>query len=366
MLDARGVEIAPCKTGVQENPRVAFSGDAFLVVWQDMRGGKDCDVLGARVSPERKVLDEAPISIAAGPRTQAMPDVADDDQSFVVVWHGFQGEETTPRVFAARVGADGAAGEPAAVAEGSSPRIALSGKDYLVTCFDARRSGDRLKTYVKYVCIDAAGKQRFRSTYREDVAYAYSRRISLCGAPGKGWVLVCSRALPDFWGWSGPAAQRAYRITPEGKRAADSPSEQYYDPKRKLHVVPANWLDTSMGQQTHRAAGPAHVPGIWPWGESALAADGQYCVAVWQRYHTGGSTGIDMVNGDVQAGRVHGWKPLDGQGGVAVAAGAADELNPALAGNHTGTLLCVYEKSLGDGTKQICARTMETVSSKRH
>jgi hypothetical protein len=364
VLDPEGIEIAPCKTGVQENPRVAFFGGAFLVVWQDMRNGRDCDVLGARVSPKGKVLDQTPIAIAAGPRTQAMPDVAADDQGFMVVWHGFQGEETVPRVFAARVGADGAAGEPAAITEGSAPRIAFSGKDCLVACFDARRSGDRLATYVKYVGMDAGGKERFRSTYREDVAYSFSRRVSVCGVPGKGWVLVCSRALPDFWGWSGPAAQRAYRITPEGKRAADSPTESYYDPERKRHVVPANWLDTSMGKETHRAAGPAGIPEIWPWGDSALAGDGRYNVAVWQRYHTGGSTGIDMVNGDIHSGRLEGWKPLDGQGGVAVAASAADELNPALAGNNAGTLLCVYEKVLDDGTKQICARTLQTGSSK--
>jgi hypothetical protein len=325
-----------------------------------MRNGKDCDVLGARISPEGKLLDKKPILIASGPRTQAMPDVAADEKSFMVVWHGFQGDETIPRIFAARVGADGAAGAPVVVTEGSAPRIAFSDKDFLVTCFDARRSGNRLATYIKYVCMDAAGKPLFRSTYRENIAYAYSRRISVCGVPGKGWVLVCSRALPDFWGWSGPAAQRAYSITPEGKRAAESPSERYYDPERKQRVIPANWLDTSMGKQTHRAAGPAGIPEIWPWGESALAADGPYCVAVWQRYHTGGSTGIDMVNGDIRTGRVDGWKPLDGQSGVAVAASAASELNPALAGNHTGTLLCAYEKIVDDGTKQICAKAIET------
>jgi hypothetical protein len=293
-----------------------------------------------------------------------MPDVAADDKGFMVVWHGFQGEETIPTVFAARLGADGAAGAPAPVTEGSSPQIALSGEDYLVACFDARRSGSRLATYVKYVIMDRNAKELFRSTYRENVNYSYSRRFSVCGVPGKGWVLVCSRALPDFWGWSGPGAQRAYRITPEGKRAADSPSEQYYDPERKLHVTPANWLDTSMGKETHRAAGPAHIPSIWPWGESSLALDGPYCVAVWQRYHTGGSTGIDMVNGDIHTGRLDGWKPLDGQGGAAVAASAAGELNPALAGNGAGTLLCVYEKILTNGTKQICARVVVTGPSK--
>jgi len=291
-----------------------------------------------------------------------MPDVAADDKGFMVVWHGFQGEETSPTVSAARVAADGIVSPCTALTEGSAPRIAWNGQRHLVACFDARRSGSRLATYVKYVGIDAAGQELFGSTYRENVGYSYSRRISVCGLPGKGWVLVCSRALPDFWGWSGPAAQRAYQITPEGKRAADSPSEQYYDPQRKLNVVPGNWLDTSIGQPRHAAAGPAHIPAIWPWGDSALAADGPYCVAVWQRYHTGGSTGIDMVNGDIQAGRLDGWEPLDGQGGVAVAAGAACERDPALAGDNAGTLLCVYEKGRDDGTEQICARILSLPS----
>lgn len=75
-----------------------------------------------------------------------MPDVAADDKGFMVVWHGLQGEETISRVFAARVAADGAAGAPAALTEGSSPRIAWNGKDHLVTCFDARRSANRRRT----------------------------------------------------------------------------------------------------------------------------------------------------------------------------------------------------------------------------
>ena len=44
---------------------------------------------------------------------------------------------------------------------------------------------------------------------------------------------------------------------------------------------------------------------------------------------------------------------------VRLAASAANERNPALAGNGAGKLLCAYEKIV-DGTTQICARTMET------
>ena len=210
--------------------------------------------------------------------------------------------------------------------------------------------------FVKYLRMDGAGRQLFLSTYRDN--FSSSRQVSICGAPEKGWVLVHPRTVPDFWGWSGPAAQMAYNITPDGKKAADSPSQGYYDSKTRTSTAPPNWLDTSMGKKTHGAAGPVNMPEMWPYGGSAIAGDGQYCVAVWQRYHTGGPTGIDLVNGDILAGRVDGWKPMD-KSGVPVATSEAEELNPALAGNGAGKLLCVYEKIV-DGATRICARSMET------
>ena len=76
VLDPGGIQVAAAKTGVQEHPRVAFGGGVFLVVWQDLRNGKDADVLAARLSPEGKLLDAEPIPLAAGPGMQALPDVA--------------------------------------------------------------------------------------------------------------------------------------------------------------------------------------------------------------------------------------------------------------------------------------------------
>jgi len=353
--DAKGIEIAPCKTGVQENPRVAFFGDAFLVVWQDMRNEKDCDILGARVSPDGKVLDAQPIAIAAGPRTQAVADVAADNEGFLVVWHGFQGEESAAKVFARRVGPDGAAGEPVVVTQGATPLIAWNGRDHLLVCVDVSRGGARASQHLKMQRMDEAGK--ILSSERK-AAHIRPYYTSVCGVPGKGWVLVSARTVPDFWGWSGPAAQIGYSITPEGMLAGDSPSDRYYDPEREPKVVaPANWLDTSLGKK--RVPTPFSRIGktIWPYGGSALSADGPYCVAVWQRYHTGGATGAELVNGDIMARRVDGWKPLD-KDGVAVAASAAEELNPALAGNGAGKLLCAYEK-IDTGRTQIAARTLQ-------
>ncbi|HUT35141.1 MAG TPA: hypothetical protein VNE39_16740 [Planctomycetota bacterium] len=345
-LDPKGIEIAPCKTGVQENPRVAFFGGAFLVVWQDLRNGKDCDVLGARVSPEGKVLDAQPIAIAAAPRTQAMPDVAADDKGFLAVWHAFQGDETTAKVLAARIGPDGAAGQPVVVIAGASPRIAWNGKEHLLLYSTIGSNGVMAAGQSKsWLRMDTAAKPLSKPGFMWEAT-----RYSICAMPEeKGWLMVCHGGPPNWWGRS-VAAQKLYRITPEGKR--DSPSED------RSKGVPANWLDTSMGKKGHGTRGSANIAEVWPYGGSALAPDGQYCVAVWQRYHTGGASGMDLINGDILAARVDGWEPMD-KDGVAVAASPADECSPALAGNGAGKLLCAYEKEEG-GRTLIAVRTLQT------
>ncbi len=44
---------------LQERPSVAYGGGVFVVVWQDLRNGKDWDVYAARVSSDGKVLDKS-------------------------------------------------------------------------------------------------------------------------------------------------------------------------------------------------------------------------------------------------------------------------------------------------------------------
>ena len=70
----------------QEQPRVAYSGGRFLVVWHDLRNGRDWDVYGARVSAEGKVLDPGGFLVAGGPQNQASPVVAAAPDGFLVVW----------------------------------------------------------------------------------------------------------------------------------------------------------------------------------------------------------------------------------------------------------------------------------------
>ena len=349
-LDPQGIELAPCKTGVQEYPRLAFFNDVFLVVWHDLRNGRDCDVLGARVSPEGKVLDSQPIAIAAGPRTQAMPDVAADDKGFMVVWHGFPGEEVFPKVFAARIGPDGSRGEPVVLADGAAPRIAWNGREHLVLY-----SANRVNTWLR---MDTGGKALSKPNFSSWSEIIEGNPLwSTCALSAeKGWLIVYHGGQPNWW-YRSMAIQRVARITPEGKKEAPGDTHGNYGPKGG--VPPGNWLDTSFGKKTQaNVGGSAHTPAVFPYGGSALAADGQCCVVVWQRYQMGGASNMEMVNGDLLASRLDGWKPLD-RDGVPVAASAADELDPALAGNGAGRLLCVYEK-VEDGRTQIAARTLQT------
>ncbi|MCX7804566.1 MAG: hypothetical protein N3A38_05175 [Planctomycetota bacterium] len=330
VLDPKGIEVAPCGEGVQEMPRAAFGGGAFLVVWQDLRNGKDFDVLGARISPEGKVLDSEPVKIAAAPRTQALPDVASDGEEFLVAWQGLEGDSPLYSGFAAPVSADGKVGP--AVRTGASPqvRIAWGGGAYLAAYGASATDCVLLGKDGKPV-----GKSAMAIRSTKEAAF------SLSAAPGAGWLIVGHRSPPDPWGWGGPGAMRCSFVTIEGK--VENPTLQ--EPSGNWKKL-ENWLDVNDGRKT------------WPWGESAGAWDGKRFVAVWPRHHIVGETRSNFANCDLFAGRVERWKPLD-PAGIPVAATEAEERQPSLASNGAGTLLCVYEKS-EKGATAIAARLLRT------
>lgn len=80
----------------QEQPRAVFGGDKFLVVWSDMRGGKDFDVFGTRVSLEGKVLDPEGFPVCAEQANQCRPALVFDGKQFVVAWEDFRGAKEEP------------------------------------------------------------------------------------------------------------------------------------------------------------------------------------------------------------------------------------------------------------------------------
>jgi hypothetical protein len=334
MLDAKPVEIAPNpdRDAPQERPRVAFCQNNYLVVWFDLRNGVDYDVLAARVDADGKVLDAKPIVVAGGVHNQVLPDVAADADGFLVVWQGFQetGNDRAFHGYAVRVEVSGKVGEPVETGIVPQPKVAWNGRSFLVSSSDTGfgKQSDVVK-------LDPIGKP----VGKKVCAMQRTGFYSLSGVPGKGWLLVSHRSMPDAWGWGGPGATRVSFITEAGVVDETQPKETA-TPGAKLDPT---WLDVNVTTD----------PKTWPHGPTACAWDGKHTVAVWQRHHL---KNLTFVQTDLMGMQVDGWKRLKDEA-FPIAASEVSELNPSLASDGAGHLMCVYEKE-ADGGTAICARPL--------
>lgn len=345
-------EIAPSATGVQGNPNVAYYEGTFLVVWHDLRNGRDFDVLGVRLSKDGQVLDPSPLRIGTGERTQSMPDVTADDRGFMVVWGGFEGSELFPHVFAARVDVDGTVGEASAIASGASPQIVWStGAGMHFVLYSSGADGNMSQTK-NWLLLDNEKKVLEGSTPSSFVWAGGNapNHYSVCSIQQstQGWTFVTDHQSGNHWNRS-IGVQRAINILPDGSIASDSPTYVTKTYIERYEPTPGggalNWLDYHL-----------NLTKQWPYGGSALAPDGEYCVAVWGRYHLGGMTGNSLYNSDLYAGRVDRWRPVE-ESPVPIATSGETERNPALAGDGNGRLVVVYEKFVG-GTQVIVTRPL--------
>ncbi|MEX2215944.1 MAG: hypothetical protein WD768_17665 [Phycisphaeraceae bacterium] len=338
VLDPRGIEVAPTGRGVQESPRVAFAGDTYLVVWQDFRNGKDYDVLATRIDVNGKVIDANPIEIAAGPRTQALPDVAGDDKGFVVVWQGLQGEETAYRGFAARVSTEGQVGRAVETGVTPQPRVAWNGSFFLA----AGGGAGTFAGTVRSVRLNADGQPVGKP--ETVIGGTKNAAFSISAAPGDGWLVISHRSMPDPWGWGGPGAIRAARVNSEGKLVNQEAAKEPAGVNRQLD----SWLDLGQAKKSG---------GTWPWGPNACASDGKHVIVVWQRHHLTGEKFTNFENCDLIAARVDGFQSLDPEG-IPIAVSDAEERSPALAADRHGGLLLVYERHAANGRASVTARVL--------
>ncbi|NRD64266.1 hypothetical protein HRD49_21155 [Corallococcus exiguus] len=93
----------------QSQPKVAFNGTHFLVVWANYNG--DYDIHAARVSPTGQLVDATPRIISAARSTQYEPDVAAHGD-FLVTWSDYRNGGGLPQIRAARVASDGTLKDP--------------------------------------------------------------------------------------------------------------------------------------------------------------------------------------------------------------------------------------------------------------
>lgn len=93
--------------GTHYNPKIAFDGSNYLVVWSESNTvATGEDIAGARVSPAGTVLDPGGFSIAKTPLHDRNPDLAFDGSNYLVVWESIEplgGNFTNHRIRGTRI-----------------------------------------------------------------------------------------------------------------------------------------------------------------------------------------------------------------------------------------------------------------------
>ena len=143
VLDPAGIPISTA-TGDQAQPRLAFDGTRYLVVWQDERNGT-ADIYGARVDLAGTVLDSTGIAISSATDQQQQPDVDGNSSGFLVAWQDHR-STTGWDVYGARVDGAGnvldASGTSisAVALDQTRPAVAASSSGFLVAWQDRRNA----------------------------------------------------------------------------------------------------------------------------------------------------------------------------------------------------------------------------------
>lgn len=194
----------------QEDPRVAWNGENWLVVWMRERDEWyfDRDLVGVRVSPAGTVLDPAPIPIrldAAANWSASAPAVASDGTNWLVVWEDLVdvGDLPYPTLAATRLSPLGIPLDTPPVilqqhdvsAFGPrAPRAVFAGDEYLVAWTEAASDEVRFRRFTASLQpIDA-----------QPIHVAYAVGALRLATDGAVFLLVTP-------------ARRAYRISHAGQ-----------------------------------------------------------------------------------------------------------------------------------------------------
>ncbi|MFZ5874887.1 MAG: hypothetical protein ACOYXU_00630 [Nitrospirota bacterium] len=113
VLDPEGLAVG-AGSGNRRHPRVAWSGRVFLAAWMQERPGAGWDIAATRIAPDGRVLDPEGIVVGGGPGDQTRPAVAWNGRTFVVAWMDARRGEAD--LSAARVDEEGRVLDPAAIA----------------------------------------------------------------------------------------------------------------------------------------------------------------------------------------------------------------------------------------------------------
>ena len=302
---------------LQERPRVASDGKNFLVVWQDLRNGKDYDTYAARVTSEGKTLDADGILVCGGKGNQANPRVAWDGKAFLVVWQDFR-SGSFYEVYGGRVSAEGKALDPGGVklaaANGAkhqryTPAVASTGegRSFVVWAGGHGRRADAGGVFV------ADGKPAGSVAYKDVDARGHgpggpSNPVSLAASP-TGYLAAWRTSAPISRGNTGGKSTAAVL-------GADGAL------KKRFFL-----------------AGKSHRP-----HETDVAWDGTSFVGVWYEQRTAGRGAKARPHFAVLASRI---SPAGEPAGEVLAVAGiqpAPACYAAVASDGKGTALIAYEK----------------------
>ncbi len=377
-LDPQGIRVCSA-VDLQEWPAVAFDGSNFLVVWQDLRSGKDYDVYAARVGEDGKVLDPEGFPVARRPANQARPAVGFASGHALVAWMDAR-EYPAYGLYAARVTPDGKVMDPDGVAidvedpakiakarppETSwlgdrhywwgglssrfQPAVASNGRECLVTYL---REAHANKTMGYAVLVDPARGAPLGAPVK--LSGEPRDRLAACATPD-GWTVAF-----DHWesGWSPSARVAALRLDAALKPLDEIPIRES---GRKSGLPEAPLLDPQKalaeGGETYQQ-GKGHFS-FW---QSAAAWNGGSAIVVMDYAWRAKQRPADLTYAIIAA-RVSAKEPrfLDAAP-LVVASGTSREgrsvHNPALAAGPGGEVLLVYEEDAGIDRLSIQVRLL--------
>ncbi len=370
ILDAEPIRVCAA-SGVQEVPRVAFSGGVFLLVWHDFRNGRDADIYGARVTPDGRVLDPDGVPIAARPHNQNFPIACGDGKDFLVVWREVRSGRNYDLV-ASRVSAEaGKVLDPEGVplaTDAAASAVAFSGKHYFVAWMNADTK--RKIGFCRYEPKDLSRLENEPAVIGHPDAFGHLGQVSMASGDGEVALLWARGIAPDPWGWGGPGAIIGVRISGDGQvpenkafnkiRWSPEGREQYVNRLLPGVLDTARWKGFEGWPQGKPGGFKEAEGGLWPHAYLAAAplagTKGRY-FAVWVRaYLQGlGQTGrFDIMGGRLKSGEnwdAPDWPPAE------IAAGAGAATLPAVASGAPGEpVLVVFERHMPDGSADVKAK----------
>jgi hypothetical protein len=275
LLDTTPVRVCVAPEA-QSYPAVACGDGVFLVVWQDMRNGRDYDIRGTIVEVQTGKVIVSDFPVAERPHNQAKPSVAWTGKHFLVVWQEVSGRDVYG-IMGVRVLSTGKVidSQPFVYSTiGANPRVCVSGDKAVVVWADGQTVSGCMVDPGEGKVIGSAGKKgKINTRCPNDIDIA---------GDGKGNFMVVSarESFPNPWGWPGPGAVLCSRINADGSAPEESVDYGYYLNNVCGRKV-SNVVDTATWGKSERwlAGAPGGfkgtADGMWPYGDPAVAWDGK-------------------------------------------------------------------------------------------